>query len=97
MLYGKCKSCLILKQVVPDDNLDNINAMQKPLDIPSMFTTLLDKIVTSLSAENLDATLSALKKIFNNIIQHPNDEKYRQIKLADKTFSSKVCMEVPCL
>ena len=37
-----------------------------------------------------EATLSTLKRIFDNIIQHPNDDKYRQIKLTDETFSSKV-------
>ena len=31
-----------------------------------------------------------LRRIFDNIIQHPNDDKYRQIKLTSKTFSSKV-------
>ena len=31
-----------------------------------------------------------LKRIFDNIIQHPNDEKYRQIKLTDERFTSKV-------
>ena len=35
-------------------------------------------------------TLSILKRIFDNIIQYPNDEKYRQIKMTGKTFSSKV-------
>ena len=35
-----------------------------------------------------EATLSTLKEIFDNIIQHPNDDKYRQIKLTNKRFSS---------
>ena len=34
--------------------------------------------------------MSTLRRIFDNIIQHPNDDKYRQIKLTGKTFSSKV-------
>ena len=34
--------------------------------------------------------MSTLRRIFDNIIQHPNDDKYRQIKLTNKTFSSKV-------
>jgi len=50
----------------------------------------LKKIITSVSPEDLEATLSTLRKIFDNIIQHSNDERYRQIKLANKTFSSKV-------
>ena len=37
-----------------------------------------------------EATLSTLRRIFDNIIQHPNDDKYHQIKLTDETFTSKV-------
>jgi len=40
--------------------------------------------------------LSILRKIFNNVIQHPNNDKYHQIKLADKTFSSKVWRYPAC-
>ena len=29
-------------------------------------------------------------RIFDNIVQYPNDDKYRQIKLSSKTFTSKV-------
>ena len=43
-----------------------------------------------MSPEDQEATLSTLRRIFDNIIQHPNDDKYRQIKLTSKTFSSKV-------
>ena len=57
---------------------------------------LVDKIVDSVSPEDLEATLSTLRKIFNNIIQHPNDDKYRQIKLANKTFNSKVWRYPAC-
>ena len=55
-----------------------------------MISEQLDELVTSLSPEDKEATLSTLKRIFDNIIQHPNDDKYRQIKLTDETFSSKV-------
>ena len=52
----------------------------------------LDKVVEALSPPEQVGTLSTLKTIFNNIILHPNEDKYRQIKLAesDKTFSTKV-------
>ena len=50
----------------------------------------LRKLAASLTPQDLDATLSTLKRIFDNIIQHPNNDKYRQIKLTSKTFSSKV-------
>ena len=50
----------------------------------------LRKLTASLTPQDLDATLSTLRRIFNNIIQHPNDDKYCQIKLTSKTFSSKV-------
>ena len=55
-----------------------------------MISKQLNKLVTSLSPKGQEATLSTLKRIFDNIIQHPNDDKYRQIKLTDETFTSKV-------
>ena len=61
-----------------------------------MLSKQLDKIITSLGPEDLETTLSTLRKIFDNIIQHPNDDKYRQIKLTDKTFSSKVWRYPAC-
>ena len=54
-----------------------------------MISKQLNKLVTSLSTKDQEATLSTLKRIFDNIIQHPNDDKYRQIKLTDETFTSK--------
>ena len=55
-----------------------------------MIAKQIGNLVTSLSPKDQEATLSTLRRIFNNIIQHPNDDKYRQIKLTSKTFSSKV-------
>ena len=55
-----------------------------------MISKQFDRFLASVSPKDQDATLSTLKKIFDNIIQHPNDDKYRQIKLTDKTFISKV-------
>ena len=55
-----------------------------------MITKQIDKLVVSLGPVDREATLSTLRRIFDNIIQHPNDDKYRQIKLTSKTFSSKV-------
>ena len=55
-----------------------------------MISKQLDNLVTSLNPKDQEATLSTLKRIFDNIIQHPNDDKYRQIKLTSKTFASKV-------
>ena len=52
-----------------------------------MISKQLDELVTSLSPEDREVTL---RRIFDNIIQHPNDDKYRQIKLTSKIFSSKV-------
>ena len=34
--------------------------------------------------------MSTLRRIFDNVIQCPNDDKYRQIRLANERFSSKV-------
>ena len=55
-----------------------------------MIIKQLDKFDALLNPESREATFSVLKRIFDNIIQHPNDDKYRQIKLTSKTFSSKV-------
>ena len=55
-----------------------------------MVSKQLDKIVTSLNPKDQEATLSTLRRIFDNIIQHPNNDKYHQIKLTDETFNSKV-------
>ena len=55
-----------------------------------MISKQINKLVTSLSLKDEEATLSTLKRIFDNIIQHPNDDKYHQIKLTDETFTSKV-------
>ena len=55
-----------------------------------MISKQIDELVASLSPEDREATLSTLRRIFDNIIQHPNDDKYRQITLTDETFSSKV-------
>ena len=55
-----------------------------------MISIQLNKLVTSLSPKDQEATLSTLKRIFDNIIQCPNDDKYHQIKLTSKTFTSKV-------
>ena len=61
-----------------------------------MLSQQLDKIIVSLSPDDLKATLSTLKKIFDNTVQHSNDDKYHQIKLANKTFSSKVWRYPAC-
>ena len=44
----------------------------------------------SMSPKDHEVTFSTLRKIFDNIIQHPNDDKYRQIKLTNKRFASEV-------
>ena len=72
-----------------DRKLENFSA----LSVSSTEHQLLEqlrKLAASLTPKDLGATLSTLRRIFDNIIQHPNDDKYRQIKLTSKTFSSKV-------
>ena len=56
----------------------------------SVILSQLTQLAFSVSPVDQDATFSTLRRIFDNIIQHPNDDKYRQIKLTSKTFSSKV-------
>ena len=55
-----------------------------------MILKQLDKLGTLLRPGSQEATFSVLERIFGNIIQHPNDDKYRQIKLTDEAFSSKM-------
>ena len=50
----------------------------------------LKNLELSLSPKDREATLSTLRKIYDNIIQHPNDDKYRQVRLTNKRFSSEV-------
>ena len=54
-----------------------------------LVTALVEELKKS-TQNDQEATLSTLKTIYDNIIQHPNDDKYRQIKLTNKRFSSKV-------
>ena len=50
----------------------------------------LGKLAASLNPDNQLATLSTLREIFDNITQHPNDDKYHQIEITDHIFSNKV-------
>ena len=80
-------NCII--HIMADGKSENLTA----LPVSSKEHQLLEqlrKLTASLTPEDREATLSTLRRIFNNIIQHPNDDKYRQIKLTSKTFSSKV-------
>ena len=61
-----------------------------------MLQKQIEKIASSLKPDDLETTLSTLRKIFDHIIQHPNDDKYRQIKLANKAFSNKVWRYPAC-
>ena len=54
-----------------------------------LVTALVEELKKS-TQKDREATLSTLKKIYDNIIQHPNDDKYRQIKLTNKRFSNDV-------
>ena len=66
------------------------------VDLKTSLSQQLNKIVASISPEDVETTLSTLRKIFDNIIQCPNDDRYRQIKLANKTFNSKVWRYSAC-
>ena len=63
---------------------------QESVWLTNMILKQLNKLDALLSPESQEATLSTLKKTFDNIIQHPNDDGHRQIKLNDDTFVSKV-------
>ena len=53
-------------------------------------STQVDELISNMSTEEQVATLSTLNRIFDNVIQYPNDDKYHQIKLTGKTFDNKV-------
>ena len=55
-----------------------------------MISNQLDELAVSLSPKDREFTISTLRNIFDNIIQHPHDDKYQQIRLTDETFSSKL-------
>ena len=55
----------------------------------SLVAALIEELKKS-TQKDREATLSTLKRIFDNIIQHPNDDKFRQIKLTNKNFCSDV-------
>ena len=100
----KCRSSWILAKSEANTEPDKTNTQPSHPIVQEQYATReintgisdkllskqIDKIVASLSSKDLEASLSTLRKIFKNITQHPNDDKYRQIKLANKTFSGKV-------
>ena len=78
-------------------NSKSVNLQTSTVTVPENDEIRLEKMVsnqlnklTTLSSKDREATLLTLRRIFDNVIQHPNDDKYRQIKLTSKTFSSKV-------
>ena len=50
----------------------------------------LETLIADLKPEDQGPTLSTLKKIFDNVSQDPHNEKYRQIKIANKRFNNTV-------
>lgn len=50
----------------------------------------LGKLLATLGPEDQKATLTTLKIIFKNITEHPNEDKFCQIKLDNERFSSQV-------
>ena len=65
----------------------------KPESTGILKQALVEGLVKNLSLNDRKDTLLTLKRIFDNIIQHPNDDKYHQIKLTSKTFSNKVSID----
>ena len=66
-------------------NIDrSANTSQKTL-----IKTLVESLKNSTPKDRQD-TLSTLKRIFDDVIQHPNDDNYREIKLTSKTFINEV-------
>ena len=62
----------------------------------SMLAKQLDKLVASLNPEDCNKTLLTLQTCFKNIALYPHDDTYRQIKLSNKAFCSKVWRHPDC-
>ena len=63
----------------------SVNALLK-----TSVKTLVESLEETSTSKDMEAILATLKKIFDNIIQHPNDDKYRKIKKTNKRFSNEV-------
>ena len=50
----------------------------------------LETLIADLKLEDQGPTLSTLEKIFDNVSQDPHNDKYRQIKIANKRFNNTV-------
>jgi len=70
--------------------------LQTTSEVTHLLSKQLEKVIACLHPDDRRATLTTLKNCFKNILQHPNDDKYRQIKLANKAFSSKVWRYPAC-
>ena len=79
-------SCVIILQMMESGNGDQ--TVEQSLEVPLL--NQLHKISFSVDPKDRDVTFSTLRRIFDNIVQHPNDDKYCQIKLTSKTFTNKV-------
>ena len=50
----------------------------------------LDDLIQALVTGKNEATVNLLEKIINGVIQNPNVEKYRRLKVSGKAFSEKL-------
>ena len=50
----------------------------------------LDELIQKLVTEKNEATVNLLQKIINGVIQNPNVEKFRRLKVSGKAFSEKL-------
>ena len=50
----------------------------------------LDDLIQTLVMEKNEATVKLLQKIINGVIQNPNVEKFRRLKVSGKAFSEKL-------
>jgi len=62
-----------------------------------MLSKQFDKMIALLHPESLEVTLLTLREIYDDIAQHPNDDKYCQIKLAreklNEVWVNAVCKD----
>ena len=68
----------------------HVSKKEAALEVKKRLVKQLDKLIDSLSFEDGKNTLLTLQTYFRNIYFDPHNEIYRQIKLNNKAFCSKV-------
>lgn len=60
-------------------------------------TTRMNELVNSDSVDDVEAAGRLMRTLFNNIVKHPMDKKYRSVNLDNKVIASKIGNSEICL